>query len=45
MVAPGIRERLSENKQSEQKYYMERFNFEKIGDIESEEQYEVKISN
>jgi hypothetical protein len=44
-VAPGVRERLYENKQSKQKFHTERFKFDKLSEIEIIEQYEVRISN
>jgi hypothetical protein len=37
--------RLSESKQAGKKFYMERFNLEKLNNVEVKEQYQIKISN
>jgi hypothetical protein len=37
--------RLSESKQAGKKFYMERFNLEKLNNVEVKEHYQIKISN
>jgi hypothetical protein len=44
-VVAKVRERLAENKQRSQKFDMERFNFNKLSDVEGKEQFRVEISN
>jgi hypothetical protein len=40
-----VRERLAINQQTVQNFYMERFNFKKLNEVECREQCQVKISN
>jgi hypothetical protein len=40
-----VRERLAVNKQRSQRLDMERFNLKKLNEVESKEQYRVKVSN
>jgi hypothetical protein len=38
-----VRERLAVNKQSSQRFDMEKFNLKKLNDIEGKEQFRVKV--
>jgi len=42
LVVVKVRQRLSESKQVAQKFDMERFNFQKLDDVEVKEQYQLK---
>jgi hypothetical protein len=44
-VVAKFRERLSVNKQRSQRFEMESFNFKKLNDAESKEQFRVVVSN
>jgi hypothetical protein len=44
-VVANVRERLTVNKQRSHKFHMERFNLKKLNEVESKEQYRVKVSN
>jgi hypothetical protein len=44
-VVAKVRERLAANKQRLQRFYMKRFNLEKLNDVESKEQYHVEFSH
>jgi hypothetical protein len=45
LVVPKARETLAVSKQSTHKVYMERFNLKKLNEVESNEQYRIKILN
>jgi hypothetical protein len=40
-----LRERISVSKRERQKFDLERFNLEKLDDVEVKEKYQVEISN
>jgi hypothetical protein len=40
-----VRERLAVNKQRSQRFDMEKFNLEKLNDVEGKEQFRVEVSN
>jgi hypothetical protein len=40
-----VRERLTLNKQRSHRYHMERFNLEKLNELEGKEQFRVEVSN
>jgi hypothetical protein len=44
-VVAKFRERLAVNKQRSQRFHMERFNFKKLNEVESKEQFRVEVSN
>jgi hypothetical protein len=44
-VLAKVRERLAVNKQRSQKFNMERFNLNKLNDVEGKEQFRVEVSN
>jgi len=45
MVVAKFRESLAVNKQGAQNFYMDRFHFRKLNDLEVSKQYQVEISN
>jgi hypothetical protein len=45
LVVAKFRERLAVNKQSSQRFQMERFNLKKLNEVESKDQYHVEVSN
>jgi hypothetical protein len=45
LVVAKVRERLAVSKQTAHRGYMERFNLEKLNEVEGKEQYRVEISN
>jgi hypothetical protein len=45
LVVAKVRERLTVNKQSSQRFNMERFNLKKLNDVEGKEQFRVEVSN
>jgi hypothetical protein len=45
LVVANVRERLAVNKQSSQRFDMERFNLKKLNDVEGKEQFHVEVSN
>jgi hypothetical protein len=45
LIVAKVRERLAVNKQSLQRFHMERFNFKKLNEEEDKEQYHVEVSN
>jgi len=44
-VSANVRKRLTVNKQTAQKFDVERFNLRKLSDLEFRSQYQMKISN
>jgi hypothetical protein len=40
-----VRDRLAVNKQTSQRFDMERFNLKKLNDVEGKEQFRVEVSN
>jgi hypothetical protein len=40
-----VRERLAVNKQRSRRFHMERFNLQKLNEVEDKEQYRVEVSN
>jgi hypothetical protein len=44
-VVAKVRERLSVNKQRSHRFYMERFNLEKLKEVEGKEKYHIGASN
>jgi hypothetical protein len=44
-VVAKVRERLAVNKQRSHRFHMERFNLEKLNDVEGKEQFRVEVSN
>jgi hypothetical protein len=44
-VVAKVRERLAVNKQRSYRFHMEKFNFKKLNEIESKEQFRVEVSN
>jgi hypothetical protein len=44
-VVAKVREKLAVNKQRSHRFEMERFNFKKLNDVESKEQFCVEVSN
>jgi hypothetical protein len=40
-----VREQLEVNKQRSHRFHMERFNLNKLNEVEGKEQYHVKVSN
>jgi hypothetical protein len=45
LVLTKVRERLAVNEQRSHRFHMERFNFEKLNEVEGKEQYRVEVSN
>jgi hypothetical protein len=45
LVVAKVRDRLAVNKQRFHRFYMERFNFKKLNEVEGEEQFRVEVSN
>jgi hypothetical protein len=45
LVVTKVRERLAVNKQSSQRFNMERFNLKKLNDVEGKEQFHVEVSH
>jgi hypothetical protein len=45
LVVAKVRERLAVNKQSSRRFDMERFNLEKLNDVEGKEQFRVEVLN
>jgi len=44
-VTAKVRERLAVRKHAAQKFYIEKFNLWKLGELEVRKQYQIKISN
>jgi hypothetical protein len=44
-VVAKVRERLAVNKQRSQRFNMERFNLNKLNDVEGKEQFRAEVSN
>jgi hypothetical protein len=44
-VVANVRERLAVSKQTAHRVHMERFNLQKLNEVEGKEQYRVEISN
>jgi hypothetical protein len=44
-VVAKVRERLAVNKQRSERFDLERFSLKKLSDVESKEQYRVRVSN
>jgi hypothetical protein len=45
LVVAKVRERLAVNKQTSQKFNMERFNLKKLNDVEGKKQFHIEVSN
>jgi hypothetical protein len=45
LVAAKIRERLAVNKQGSHKFHMERFNLQKLNEVEGKDKYRFEASN
>jgi hypothetical protein len=45
VILAKVRERLAVNRQQSQRFSMERLNFKKLNEVESKEQFRVKVTN
>jgi hypothetical protein len=45
LVVAKVRERLAVNKQTSQRFHIERFNLKKLNKVEGKEEYHVEVSN